>query len=100
MKKVLSLIVCLTLVLSMMTAFGAASAEASKGVINVYTFTDEVPKMLNRYIELNPDFGYTINATIIATTDGLYQPALDQALSAGGADAPDMYCAESAFVLK
>ncbi len=100
MKKVLSVILCLTLTLSMMVAFGSASAEASKGVINIYTFTDEVPKMLQRYLELNPDFGYTINPTIIATTDGLYQPALDQALAAGGADAPDMYCAESAFVLK
>ena len=52
------------------------------------------------YEVITPDFGYTINATIIATTDGLYQPALDQALAAGGKDAPDMYCAESAFVLK
>ena len=41
-----------------------------------------------------------INTTIIATTDGAYQPALDQALAAGGADAPDIYCAEAAFVLK
>jgi len=100
MKKVLSVILCLTMTLSMMVAFGSASAEASKGVINVYSFTDEVPKMLARYLELNPDFGYTINPTVIATTDGLYQPALDQALAAGGADAPDIYCAESAFVLK
>ena len=80
----------------------AAEAPAADGdkVINIYTFTDEVPKMLDKYLALNPDFGYTINATIIATTDGLYQPALDQALAAGGKDAPDMYCAESAFVLK
>ena len=100
MKKVLSIVLCLTLMLSMMVAFGSASAEASKGVLNVYSFTDEVPKMIEKYIALNPDFGYTVNATVIATTDGLYQPALDQALAAGGADAPDLYCAESAFVLK
>ena len=76
MKKVLSIILCLALTLSMTAALGTASAEASK-VINVYAFTKEVPDMINRYIELNPDFGYTVNATIIATTDGLYQPALD-----------------------
>ncbi|MDD4312156.1 MAG: carbohydrate ABC transporter substrate-binding protein, partial [Eubacteriales bacterium] len=75
-------------------------AAAGDKVINIYTFTDEVPKMLDKYVAAHPDFGYTINATIIATTDGLYQPALDQALAAGGKDAPDMYCAESAFVLK
>lgn len=99
MKKVMAFTLCLVMTLTMMLAGVSASAE-SKGVINLYTFTDEVPKMLARYLELNPDFGYTINPTIIATTDGLYQPALDQALAAGGADAPDMYCAESAFVLK
>lgn len=99
MKKAMAITLCLMMTLSMMFAVSFASAE-SKGVINIHTFTDEVPKMIERYIELNPDFGYTVNATIIATTDGLYQPALDQALAAGGADAPDMYCAESAFVLK
>ena len=99
MKKVMAFTLCLVMTLTMMLAGVSASAE-SKGVINLYTFTDEVPKMLARYLELNPDFGYTINPTIIATTDGLYQPALDQALAAGGADSPDMYCAEAAFVLK
>ncbi len=99
MKKTLAFTLCLAMTLTMLLGGISVSAE-SKGVINLYTFTDEVPKMLDRYIAMNPDFGYTINATIIATTDGLYQPALDQALAAGGADAPDMYCAESAFVLK
>jgi len=58
--------------------------------------------MIEKYIELHPEFGekYEVNSTIIATTDGAYQPALDQALAAGGEDAPDIYCAESAFVLK
>ena len=35
-----------------------------------------------------------------ATTDGAYQPALDQALAGGGSDAPDIYVAEAAFILK
>jgi len=100
MKKVISVVLCLTMLMGLFIGFGSASAEASKGVINLYSFTDEVPKMVTKYLELHPDFGYTVNPTIIATTDGLYQPALDQALAAGGADAPDMYCAESAFVLK
>lgn len=69
-------------------------------VINVWSFTDEVPKMIEKFKELNPDFDYEIKTTIIATTDGAYQPALDQALAAGGADAPDIFTAESAFVLK
>ena len=56
--------------------------------------------MIDKYLEEHPDFPYTVNSTIIATTEGAYQPALDQALQAGGAEQPDIYCAESAFVLK
>ena len=73
--------------------------DAAK-TINLWAFTDEVPNMIKKYKELHPDFDYDVKCTIIATTDGAYQPALDQALAAGGDSAPDMYCAESAFVLK
>lgn len=77
-----------------------AANDPEVKVINLWSFTDEVPKMLDKYKELHPDFPYEIKTTIIATTDGAYQPALDQALAAGGADAPDIFCAEAAFVLK
>ena len=73
--------------------------DAAK-TINLWAFTDEVPNMIKKYKELHPDFDYDVKCTIIATTDGAYQPALDQALAAGGDSAPDMYCAESEFVLK
>lgn len=82
------------------TDAGSDSGSSEGGVINVYAFTDEVPTMLQKYLDMHPEFNYTLNTTIIATTDGAYQPALDQALAAGGADAPDLYCAEAAFVLK
>ena len=94
MKKLLSLVLTLMLVL------GCTSFAGAEDVINLYAFTDEVPTMLQHYIDTHPEFGYKLNTTIIATTDGLYQPALDQALTAGGADAPDIYCAEAAFILK
>lgn len=81
-------------------AEGTGGKKDKKQVINVWAFTDEVPKMLEKYQKLHPDLNYEIKATIIATTDGAYQPALDQALAAGGSEAPDIYCAESAFVLK
>lgn len=114
MKKVLSAAAALAMLLSM-TACGndpgsstgesSSSAKPSKSgktTINLYTFTDEVPGMINKYMELHPDFAekYEIKETIIPTTDGAYQPALDQALMTGGADAPDIYCAEAAFVIK
>ena len=77
-----------------------AAAPSGDNVINLWSFTDEIPGMVEKYLADHPDFGYEVKTTIIATTDGAYQPALDQALAGGGADAPDMYAAEAAFVLK
>jgi hypothetical protein len=98
-KKIVATIVLLMLTVTMSFARGDGE-DAGPKVINLWSFTDEVPKMMDKYKELNPDFDYEINVTIIATTDGAYQPALDQALVGGGADAPDIFTAESAFVLK
>lgn len=76
--------------------------KVKKETINVWSFTKEVPGMIEKYMEDHPEFAekYEIKTTVIATTDGAYQPALDQALVTGGAEAPDLYCAEAAFVLK
>jgi predicted small secreted protein len=80
----------------------AAATPAGVTKLNLWAFTEEVPGMMTKFMELNPDFAskYEINKTVIATTDGAYQPALDQALAGGGSDAPDVYCAEAAFILK
>jgi multiple sugar transport system substrate-binding protein len=82
------------------SAAPAVTDDPSVKTLNLWSFTDEVPKMLTKYKELNPSFNLEVKTTIIATTDGAYQPAIDAALAAGGADAPDIYTAESAFVLK
>ncbi len=95
-KKLFGVLLSMTMVASMLTGCGSGSSKT----INVWAFTDEVPGMIEKFKEANPDFDYEINTTIIATTNGEYQPALDAALAAGGKDAPDLYCAEAAFVLK
>jgi hypothetical protein len=99
-RFIVSLLLLVCLAMPLFAQGGAEPVATGPKVINVWSFTDEVPKMLQRYKELHPEFDYEIKTTIIATTDGLYQPALDQALIGGGADAPDIYCAEAAFVLK
>jgi hypothetical protein len=99
-KKIMTIAVLLMLTVGMLFATGTQEGAKGPKVINVWSFTDEVPKMLDKYKELHPDFDYEIKVTIIATTDGAYQPAIDQALVSGGADAPDLFTAESAFVLK
>ena len=71
-------------------------------VINLWSFTNEVPNMVAKYIQMHPEFGeeYTVECTVIATDGGAYQTALDSALVAGGSTAPDIYAAEAAFILK
>ncbi|MCQ2576178.1 MAG: carbohydrate ABC transporter substrate-binding protein [Treponema sp.] len=96
MKKILSTVLALVAV----TSLFAAPKKAANKVINLWSFTDEVPGMVEKYVAAHPELGVTVNTTIIATTDGAYQPALDQALQNGGKDAPDIYCAEAAFILK
>lgn len=77
-----------------------SNTSGEKVTINLWSFTDEIPNMTTKYLEVHPEVNVEFKTTIIATTDGAYQPALDQALAAGGKDAPDIYAAEAAFVLK
>ncbi|HKM07879.1 MAG TPA: carbohydrate ABC transporter substrate-binding protein, partial [Sphaerochaeta sp.] len=76
MKRSLRILVFSMLVIGIsLSLFAAGTKEAAQDgpkVINLWSFTDEVPKMLERYKELHPDFDYDIKSTIIATTDGAY----------------------------
>ena len=76
-----------------------APSTGEKRELKVWAFTTEVPGMVTKYMELNPDFAaqYEMKESVIATTDGAYQPALDAALAG---DEVDMYAAEAAFILK
>lgn len=130
MKRILSVALAIVMVLSILAACGgnnsgssssgnsssgsgssssgsSSSGSSSSGggsgekiVINLWSFTDEIPNMTTKYLELFPDKNVEFNTTTIPTTEGAYQPALDQALAAGGSDAPDIYAAEAAFILK
>ena len=79
------------------TDAGGDTPTPAGGTINLWSFTDEIPNAVKRYKEMNPDFPYDVNVTIIATTEGAYQPALDMALANGEVD---IFAAEAAFVLK
>jgi hypothetical protein len=67
--------------------------------IELWSFTEEVALMFDRYLERYPERAenITLNVQIIPTTDELYEPALDQQLAAG---TPDIYVIESAFIDK
>ncbi len=69
-------------------------------VIHVMSFTDEVPNMVQTYLDMHPELGYTMKCTIVSTIYDEYRPALDEMLKYGGEDAPDIYSLEAAFVAK
>ena len=92
MKKILSVICGLAVATSM---FAAAKKGPVK--LNVWSFTDEVPGMIEKYLKTHPDVNATQEVTIIATTNQEYEPALIPALQNGKVD---IYAAEAAFVLK
>jgi len=101
MKKVFAMILAAIMLVTVLAACGGSDGSSGAGgTINVWSFTDEIPNAVLRYKEMNPDFAYEINVTVIATDGGGYQQALDQALQAGGANAPHIFTAEAAFVLK
>jgi len=95
MKKILALALALVMVLGMFVY----AAPADKKVLNVMSFTDEVPGMVTKFMEMHPEWAekFDVETTIVATTDQLYQPALDEKLAAGDVD---LYAAEAAFILK
>lgn len=68
----------------------------SKGTIELWNFTNEIPKMVYLFIKNHPDFEYNVHITIKGTGDG-YQDALDNALINKKVD---IYGVESAFVLR
>ena len=92
MKKILS-VICGLAVAS--TLFAAKAKGPVK--LNIWSFTDEVPGMIEKYQATHPDVAFEPNITIVATTNQEYQPALDPALQNGDVD---IYAAEAAFILK
>ena len=68
--------------------------------IELWSFTNEVPEMVNYYMNLNPDFAseYTVKCCVLSTSNG-YTDLLDNGLENGGSDGPDIYVVEGADVM-
>lgn len=69
--------------------------------IELWTYTYEVPEIIEQYIRQNSEFGemYTVECTFISRERD-YERVLDEALANGGDQAPDIYVANAEFVYK
>ena len=96
MKKVLSLVLALALVLGCMSI---ATAEDAKIKLVVYSFTNELQGMIEKYYAPNhPEIEFDFQ---IYPTDGdAYTTKVDTLLGSDAAsdEAPDIFTLEAAFV--
>ena len=98
MKKVLSLVLALALVLGCMSIAGA---EAPKTKLVVWSFTNELQGMIEKYYAPNhPEIEFEFQ--IYPTDGGEYTSKVDNLMAVDGAaaEAPDIFTLEAAFVKK
>ena len=98
MKKILTVLCALTIAAALFTGCSKKpAAKAAPTKINLWSFTDEIPGMVEKFEATHPELNFELETTIIATTNQEYEPALIPALQNGDVD---IYGAEAAFVLK
>ncbi len=96
MKKILALALAVVMVFGLMAVPAAAE---DKITINLWSFTDEIIGMFNKYLELHPEVAEKVdlNTTMINNDGDAYVNAIDLALADGTVD---IYGAEAAYVFK
>ena len=97
MKKILSLVLALMMLVGCMSFAGAEEAIT----LNVWSFTNELEGMIAKYYAPSHP-NVTINYTIYPTDGGAYTSAVDNLLAANATaeEAPDIFTLEAAFVKK
>lgn len=124
MKKVLALVLAMTMVLALCACGNSAPAETSAPaapaatnapaaetqapaaeegkVFNIYAWNEEFKGFFEKYYTV-PE-GITVNWIIVPSQDGAYQDKLDEALlnqaNASDDDKVDMFLAEADYILK
>lgn len=96
MKRILALALAVVMVFGLMAVSAAAE---DKTTINLWSFTDEIIDMFNKYLELHPEVAEKVelNTTMINNDGDAYVNAIDLALADGTVD---IYGAEAAYVFK
>lgn len=96
MKRILALALAVVMVFGLMAVSAAAE---DKTTINLWSFTDEIIGMFNKYLELHPEVAEKVelNTTMNNNDGDAYVNAIDLALADGTVD---IYGAEAAYVFK
>ena len=103
MKKLISVVLCLLMLVSIVTISKPAAAEDSQGkVFNIYAWNEEFKGFFEKYYTV-PE-GVTVNWIINPSDGGVYQQKLDEALwnqaSAADDEKVDMFLAEADYIGK
>lgn len=94
-KKIIALIALIAFTSA--GVFSKAKAK-SKNKLVIYSFTDEVPSFVQKYIKLHPDFPYTPEIKLLPNYDGQYQFNLENVLKNSKDDVPDIYVVDNTFL--
>ena len=97
MKKILSLVLAVMMLLGMMS-FAGAEEEIT---LNVWSFTNELEGMIEKYYKPSHP-NVKINYVIYPTDGGEYTSKVDAIMASAAAsdEAPDIFTLEAAFVKK
>ena len=97
MKKILSLVLAVMMLMGMVS-FAGAEEEIT---LNVWSFTNELEGMIEKYYKPSHP-NVKINYTIYPTDGGEYTSKVDAIMASAAAsdEAPDIFTLEAAFVKK
>lgn len=96
MKKLLAMLLAAIMVFGLMSVTAMADEKVT---INLWSFTDEIEGMVNKYLELHPELKdkVEISSTVINNDGNAYVNAIDSALMNGEVD---LYAGEADYVFK
>ena len=90
-KRTLLLLILSIFLIATAGAKEKKSKKTSKKTILVYSYTDEVPNMVNEFSENHPDFKYNVENIIVPSPFGEYAKELQSALENNDSFSPDIF---------
>ena len=97
-KRVAAIVMALAVIGSMFG--GCKRKEPEEKVIRVMALTSEVPNLIQMYLDMHPELGYTMELTYNEYADGDYWSFLDASFAGENEEKADIYIAVSDYAAK